>query len=174
MNSSLLPDIDTYPVLDWFQFKWLLEQGVPVDTLISLTPIHCLQGIVANDGRFDEDPCGKTFLAFREPEDVVLWRPGTEQIGTWLGRSFALNEDAIYNPGTYIFNHALNVYRSPLDWLRNRCDGCVVIDWNRAWPRLQDVPRIAVDETLLLKYRRHMQPPKGPEAFVVTDWRAAA
>jgi len=169
-----LPNLNTYPVLEWKGFKWLLDQGVPIDTLIGLTPIHTMRGIVAHDGRFDEDPEGEMFLAFPEAEDVVFWRPGADLLGTWIGRAFALNEDAIYNPGTYIFGHSLNVYRSPLDWLRNRCDGSFVIDWNRAWSRLQDVPRIAIDETLLLQYRRHVQPPKGPEAFVVANWRAAA
>lgn len=132
-----------------------------------------MRGIVADEGRFDEATEGKAFLAFPEAEDVVFWRPGSDQLATWNGRAFALNEDAIYNPGTYFFSN-LNVYRNPLDWMRNRCDGCVVIDWSRAWSRLQDVPRIAVDESLLLQCRRHMKPPKGPEAFVVTDWRAAA
>lgn len=169
-----LPNIDNWPVLEWRGFKWLLDQGVPIDTLIRLTPIHTMRGILAHDGLFDEDPVGELFLAFPEAEDVVFWRPGSDQIGTWLGRSFALNEDAIYHPGTYIFNNALNVYRGPSDWLRNGCDGCVILDWSRAWSRLQDAPRIAVDESLIVQYRRHMQPPKGPDAFVVTDWRAAA
>lgn len=169
-----LPNLDNYPVLEWAGFNWLLGQCVPVETLIGLTPIHTMRGLVAHDGRFDEEPEGEMFLAFPEAEDVVFWRPSSDQLTTWNGRAFALGEDTAFNAGTYSFGGKLNLYRSPLDWLRNGCDGCVIIDWNRAWSRLQDIPRIAIDKTLRLQYRRHMQPPKGPEAFVVINWRAAA
>ena len=65
-----------------------------------------------------------------------------------LGRAFALGEDAIGNPGTYSFDCNLNIWPDPLMWLRAKCDGCVILDWRRAWSCLQDAPRIAVHERL--------------------------
>ncbi|WP_137113352.1 hypothetical protein [Mesorhizobium sp. GR13] len=169
----ILPDLDNYPVLKWTGFKWLLDRRVPVETLISLTPIRSIRGVIAHDGRFDEDPEGEMFLAFREVEDVVFWRPGSEQIGTWLGRSFALNEDVITDSSTYLFGN-LNIYRSPLDWLRNACDGIVILDWMRAFERLRDCPRIAISEDILFQYQRHMQPLHMPELLVITTGKAVA
>ena len=32
-----------------------------------------------------------------------------------------------FNPATYFFNMPLKVHRTPLDWLKARCDGCVVV-----------------------------------------------
>lgn len=169
-----LPDIASYPSIDFGRFNWFLKAGVPMDTLIRLMPIRTATGIVASDGRFEEHPSGQCFLAFTEAEDVVYWQPRSGELGTWTGRAFALGEDAIYNPGTYAFDCHLNIWPDPLAWLRAKCDGCVILDWPRAWSRLQDAPRIAVHERLLVTYRRHMKPPRGPETFVLTDGLAVA
>jgi hypothetical protein len=40
--------------------------------------------------------------------------------------------------------------------------------------RLRDAPRIALAESLLPLYRRHMKPTRTPELFIISDKRKAA
>lgn len=80
----------------------------------------------------------------------------------------------IYNPGTYSFNCALNIFVDPLDWLRAKRDGIVVLDWTRAFDRLRDAPRIALAESLVPKYERYMRPAHMPKLFVISNKRRAA
>jgi hypothetical protein len=169
-----LPDIDAYPSIEIDGYRWLFQAGVPVRTLMDLTPIRKAIGTIATDGRFEDDPAGQTFLVFPEAEDAVFWQPRAGKLATWNGRAFALGEDAIYNPGTYAFDCNLSVFSDPLEWMRSRCDGIVVLDWSRAFDRLRDCPRIAVAEPLLFQYRRAMKPPRLPDVLVLTDRRAAA
>jgi len=168
------PDLNSYPAIAFERFKWLLDRGVPIATLIELTPIRLAIGKRADDGRFDESPDGSPWLVFPEEEDVVYWQPRTGALATWNGRAFALGDDAIGNPGTYSFDCHLNLFADPLDWLRAKRDGIVVLDWSRAYSRLQDCPRIAVTESLVFQYRRHMKPPTGAEIYVLKDRKAAA
>jgi hypothetical protein len=49
-----------------------------------------------------------------------------------------------------------------------------VLDWNSTFDRLRDVPRIAIAETLLPLYRRHMKPARMPAVSVITNGKLAA
>jgi hypothetical protein len=167
-------DLLQYPPIEWERFRWLLKAGVPVDTLTALTPIRIATGRRAEDGIFEDDDAGAGFLVFEEPEDVIFWQPRTGEIATAVNRAFALGENAIYNPGTYSFDCHLNIFSSPLDWLRNRCDGCVILHWDRAFDRLLDAPRIAISEDLLFLYKRHMRPSHMPEVSVIATGKAVA
>ena len=167
-------DLSHYPPMKPAHIAWLRANGVCVEGIAAAMPIRVACGFAAHDGRFEDQPTGKTFLVFAEPEDAIFWQPRSGEIATMDGRAFALGEDAITNPATYSFDCNLNLWPDPLDWLRAGCDGCVVLDWRRAWSRLQDAPRIAVHERLLVPYRRHMKPPRGPETFVLTDKLAVA
>ena len=169
-----LPEIDTYPPVEFDRFNWLHKAGVPVETLIGLMPIRTATGIVAADRRFEDDPEGQPFIVFEEAEDAVFWQPRSGELATWNGRAFALGEDTIYNAGTYAFDCRLNIFPDPLEWLRAGCDGIVVLDWRRAFDRLRDAPRIAISEDLLFLYKRHMQPSHMPEVSVRVTRKAAA
>lgn len=169
-----LPDLETYSTLEWTQYNWLLAEGAPADVLARLSPIRVARGVQAGDGLFEENAAGQSFLAFPEAEDIVFWQPRTGEMASFNGRAFALGEDAIGNPATYSFDCRLNILPDPLEWLRWRQDGIVVLDWTRAWSRLQDAPRIAVHERAIFQYRRHMQPPRAPDTVVLVDRRAAA
>ena len=156
------------------QIDWLRRNGITISAMIHPKAILLARGVKAPDSRFEENPSGLPWLVFEEAEDEVFWQPRTGELATSEGRAFALGEEAIHNPGTYAFDCHLSIFSSPLDWLCARRDGCVMIDWTRCWSRLRDVPRVAVDEQLLSKFKQAMRAPGGPEIFVRTNHKAAA
>ncbi|WP_183189274.1 hypothetical protein [Ancylobacter tetraedralis] len=167
-------DIERFPFIEFRQFDWLRRAGVDTTVITRRMPIRLAHGTVAGDGRFDVDPEGRGFLAFSEGDDAVFWCPATGQTATWSGIAFALGEAAILAPETFAFDGHLNVYATPLEWLLSGCDGCVVLDWPRAFDRLRDCPRIAISESLLFLYRRHMKPARLPELSVLVVRKAVS
>lgn len=157
-----------FPTIEFAQFDWLRRSGVPVEALIALMPLRHAIGVRAEDGHFDPDRSGADFLVFEQPGDLVFWQPRTGELATWCGRAFALGEDQITDATTYAFDKRLNIYASPLDWLRARCSGIVVVDWPKSFDRLRDAPRIALAETVAPQYRRYMKPARLPDVVVVT------
>lgn len=139
-------------------------------------PLSCgvATGFRAADGRFDEDTDGHRWLVFQQPHDRVYWNPSDNQIATHEGRAFALGEEAIENAATYALDGALIVYETVAQWVLAGGDGIFVLDWSRAFDRLRDAPRIAVDAAILPLYRRHMRPVRMPQLFVKSGPRMAA
>ncbi|MGO7400371.1 hypothetical protein ACCS88_21315 [Rhizobium ruizarguesonis] len=166
----IYPDM---PTLGWLMPRdvhWLIARGVPMAVIVRPEPMRLAYGYKAHDGRFDYDPSGPVWFAFIEPEDIVFWEPRTGALATWNGRSFALGESMIDNASTYSFDFALNVFASPLDWLRAGRDGIVVVNWERrVFDHLRDCPRVAVAERLLPLYERQMQPARMPDLFVLPE-----
>ncbi|RFC68354.1 MULTISPECIES: hypothetical protein [Mesorhizobium] len=186
MNSTSYPSPGQNLIgLRQRHLDWLRRSGVNIQSLIfsryhQPSAIQLGYGEVAPDGRFDFSEDGEAWLAFdifdgfMEPVDIGFWQPRTGELATSEGRTFALGQEIVDDPATYSFDCRLNIFADPLQWLQADRDGIVVVDWSLAFDRLRDVPRIAVDETLILQYRRHMQPPKGPEVFVIAGRRVAA
>jgi len=136
---------------------------------------------MAHDALFESHPSeshpsGDRWYAFpvSAADDIVFWQKETGKIAIWTGRAFALGEEIIWDASTYSFDCALNIFSDPLDWLRARRDGIVVLDWYRAFDRLRDAPRIAVTEDILPLYRRHMKPLRTPRLLVIPSGRRAA
>lgn len=154
----------------------LFRSGVSVMTLIRPEPMQIARGYKAHDGLFEPHPSGDRWYAFpvSAADDIVFWQMETGKNATWTGRAFALGEEIIGEASTYSFDCALNIFSDPLDWLRARRDGIVVLDWNRAFDRLRDAPRIAVAAEILPIYRRHMKPARLPENFVLRATRRSA
>ncbi|PBC00942.1 hypothetical protein CK220_28590 [Mesorhizobium sp. WSM3860] len=157
------------------QFDWLLSQGVSVPTIVRPSMIKAATGTKAPDGLFEPTPAGASWLVVETEQDLVFWNPKTNVFATDFGNAFALGEEMIGAAATYSFDCALNIYSHPMDWLRAKRDGIVVLpdQWYRAFDRLRDAPRIALAESLLPIYRRHMRPARLPELFVMTSNREA-
>jgi hypothetical protein len=145
----------------------LLACGVPMNALIEPRSVRVAHGALCSDGLFEYAPGADLWFAFEETDDWVFWRPGHSRLTTYCGRAFALGEEVVSNAGTYAFDCRLNIFASPLEWLRAGRDGIVVVDWTRAFDRLRDAPRIAIEEELLPLYRRFMKPARLPELFVI-------
>jgi hypothetical protein len=150
--------------------------GVGVMSLARPLAMKVACGDIAPDGRFEPDVRRDRWFVFDEAEadDMVFWQRQTGWLTTWSGRAFALGQAAIDEAATYSFDCSLNVFDDPLDWLRSRRDGIVVLDWTRAFDRLRDAPRIALAENLLPLYRRHMRPAHLPELSIIPAQRRAA
>lgn len=160
------------PSLGWLMprdIDWLIGRGVPMAAIVRPEPMRLCHGFRAADARLEIDVNGPLWFAFIEPEDVVFWEPRTGALATWNGRAFALGESMIANATTYSFDFALNVFASPLDWLRAGRDGIVVVDWERAFDHLRDCPSVAVAERLLPLYERQMRPARMPALFVLPE-----
>ena len=159
--------------LDWFR-----RTGIDAMTLATPTAMQVTRGFVAHDGLFEHDAAGDVWFAFDEftADDVVFWHRHTGRLASWSGRVFALGQVIIEEPATYSFDCALNIFADPMDWLRSRRDGIVVLPnrWSAAFDRLRDCPRIAIAENLLPLYRHHMKPAWIPELLVIPEMRRAA
>lgn len=156
------------------ELAWLIRERVPTAAMIQPAPVMVATGSKAEDGLFEHAEDGERWLAFEQEDDFVFWHPAAENMATFANRAFALGEEIILNPGTYAFDCMLNIFSSPLDWLRAKRDGIVILDWSKAFDRLRDAPRIAIVESLLPLYRRHMRPAHTPELFVISGKRWAA
>jgi hypothetical protein len=132
----------TWASIGWRQFRWLADHGAKIGALIDLD-LKTIRGTVGADGRFDEDVTGEMFLVIEEADDFIFWQPRSGQIGRWRGRAFAMNETAVIAASTYAFDNHLKVHADPLAWMRDNCDGIVVVDWTQAFDRLRYAPRSA-------------------------------
>ena len=160
-------DVVKLVCLKQHQIDLLLARGVLATAIIHPTPIHTCRGERAKDGRFDESPEGIEWLAFEEQHGLVFWNQHSGEIATDTSRAFALGEELIDNPATTAFDQHLNIYDNPMEWLLNGRRGIVVVKWELAFDRLRDVASVAVAETVLATYRRHMRPQHIPKLYVL-------
>jgi hypothetical protein len=180
MQVASLPTPDEYlsnlPAISQSMMDWLLRKGVHPLAVSSAenSPIRVARGHCAPDGWFDMDESGDPHFGIlvedrAGPIDVAFWHARSGRTATLHNYGFALGEHLIENPGVYSHDHHLNIFANPLDWLRSDRDGIFILNWNPVFDRLGDCPDIAVDESLLAKYRTAMQPPHMPNLFVMTD-----
>lgn len=108
--------------------RWLVESGVPPDFVPAMTQLRVTNGSIA----FFEETS----------DDLVLWHPQTGAVNSLAGRAFALGEDNIGNAATYAFDNYLAVHADPLEWLRDRSRGIVVLRWELAFDLLHGAPRL--------------------------------
>ncbi|NNH45506.1 hypothetical protein ELH16_08650 [Rhizobium ruizarguesonis] len=174
VTSCCYPDMPVLGGLMRRHLDWLHASGVPMSAIIQPALIRLAHGFRAADGRFEIDANGPDWFAFAEPEDVIFWRPKTGELATWAGRSFAIGENMICDASTYALDGHLHIFQHPRDWLRRNRDGIVIVDWNLAFDRLRDCPRIKIAETLLPTYRKHMQPARMPALCLLREHGMAA
>ena len=144
--------------IPWRLVRHLIDQGMPTD----MAPL--MVGLRVLDGR----------MAFYEEadRDLVLWHPETGELNSAEGRAFALGGDNVH-AGAGVFDH-LRIHASPLDWLRDRGRGILIIDWQQTFDRLRDVPRVAVAEVVLPQYRQAMKARLPHLSVIPSDDRRAA
>ncbi|MCW6509690.1 hypothetical protein [Lichenifustis flavocetrariae] len=104
---------------------------------------------------FEPDPTGKLAAwtevrdEHSETIDAVAWsirRP--DKIVTLLGRASVLGAEWAADPISYMGGLPLRVFRTPLNWLKAKCEGVAALDTMRTARFLLDVPtsRIAAED----------------------------
>jgi hypothetical protein len=136
-NTSALAEQELARIqLNWGQpsqreLEWLLRHGVTGDALVKPWPIGATT--VLFDGHtFEPNASGLRAITIAvidcdEIIDIAAWQPRSGRLGSWHGVAFCLNQDAVFNPGTYWNGGALRVHRSPLGWLKAGREGIVVL-----------------------------------------------
>ncbi|GLK76715.1 hypothetical protein GCM10008171_19690 [Methylopila jiangsuensis] len=161
------------PMPDRADLAFLREAGVPERALTAHATMTKVAPVSIDRGRFEFQPGGEPMFvnavrAFTsEVQDLVAWRPSPSVKLRLLGRSFALGEAAIDMAATYFADNALQVWRSPLDWLRAEGRGIVIVDRAAVHDRLRDVPRIAGEDLEHSRQLRDALVPPRPTCRVV-------
>lgn len=144
--------------IPWNTVRLLLDQGVPADMAPQMVGLRVLRNRVVFYEEVDRD--------------LVLWDPHSGELITRAGRAFAIGTDNVH-AGAGVFDH-LRIHASPLDWLRDRGRGLVVVDWQQTFDRLRDIPRVAVAEAVLPQYRQAMKARLPHLSVIPSDNRRAA
>ena len=166
MSRKAIEYWQSLSVMNQLQINWLISQRVPTSAICSAAH-PCLKRSTDGIVLLIEDEAG--------PIDCATWSLRDGGVITLLtGAGFALGEGQIHNPGVYAFDGCLQLYDNPLSWLRSNRDGVVVIDWNRAFDRLRDCPRISVCPSMRETYRQSIKPRHMPELFVRLEDRSIA
>lgn len=113
---------------------------------------------------------------FQDGELIDLTATGlaTRRTAIRMGVASMLGQDAI-DRATDAGTH-LQVFSDPIEWLRNRCNGAVVLDWQAAGFALADVTAIACASELIAKKidNAMRQPVRIPQLFVREETTHAA
>jgi hypothetical protein len=144
----------TQPEIDWF-----IRQSVPALALIqplaiatdtvNFTP--ALSSKPTGAGRFEFSRCRPAddavsaviIPAFDEwgyLADLTAWHPKTSAVASWLGRVGLLGQDMLFAPR---FGDPIVVHETPLEWLRFKRTGVVIVDPRRAAPLLRAAEPLA-------------------------------
>jgi hypothetical protein len=76
--------------------------------------------------------------------DLVAWLPKSGALASWLGASFCLGDERQID-GPYL-DEPLQVWRSPVSWLKAERRGIVIVEKSRAFDRLRDVPELVCED----------------------------
>ena len=141
------------------EIAWLLQQGISEPAMIT-PPVVLAANVVFLDGNtFDFDAGGVRAFIFREPNDLIAWRPASKRVATWRSSAFALGEDAIWNPASYFMGTALRVHRTPLEWLKADRDGIVIVKPELTHAYLRDADISFADDLYARQVKRWREPP---------------
>jgi hypothetical protein len=76
--------------------------------------------------------------------DLIAWLPKSGALASWLGAAFCLGDERQID-GPYL-GDPLQVWRSPVSWLKAERRGIVIVEKSRASDRLRDVPELLCED----------------------------
>jgi len=150
------------------EIAWLLQQGISEPAMIT-PPVVLASNVVFLDGNtFDFDAGGVRAFIFREPNDLIAWRPASKRVATWRSSAFALGEDAIWNPASYFMGSALRVHADPLAWLKADRDGVCIVQAQLTYANLRHARGLSFADPVYRRLvKRWLEPPRTrPELFI--------
>lgn len=142
-------------------------------------PVWGVESVAVEHGYYAPDPAGRPAIivpAFDDGGLIDLTATGlaSRRIATRTGSATILGEDALDR--ALDRQVPLHLFRDPIEWLRHRGAGAVVLDWRTAPFVLTDLAGIACTTALLAARvdKALRQPLRVPPLFVREDRRAAA
>lgn len=151
-NQSLAEFYRALPEPADNELRWLLAQNVNGDVMAK--PYAIRGASVRFDGdTFDFDPDGSRAVILRsddrgEPRDLVAWGPKSGRLATWRGTGFCIGDvEQVFCPSTYFMGGALRIHRTPLEWLKARRKGIVIVNPELAYGQFHDGMRVVCTDT---------------------------
>jgi hypothetical protein len=114
----------------------LLDLGIDLDHVTNLIGPVCHAPVTFFEGGlYDYDTLGTMaylFVVFAEDAetevDIVAWSAREPNLfGILLGKAALLGADQLFNPATFYGGKPCRLWRTPLRWLQECCDGAVVL-----------------------------------------------
>jgi hypothetical protein len=163
------------------ELLWLHKQRVSM-AAITRPWIIGAEG-VRFDGKagFDFDKAGNRALIFRAEAsgittDLVAWSTHENRLASWHGSAFCIGDvEQCFSTASWFAGGGLRIHASPLDWLRARGAGIVILKPQLCWAYLRQVPRIiCADIAHAETVRAWMKPPRMLTEFFVDTEEIAA
>ncbi len=163
--KTLFLDPDEGAVPDDTALACLVGRGVPIDAIAMPIAIRAARVCINRNRRYTPNVMGD--LAFIIPVtdaggvvDFCAWVPHTGKTATRLGTGAMLGGELVgRDTGDGVTVPPLRVFRSPLDWLRVRRCGVVILEPTRAAFALAGVVIEAVDDGHADELRRRLRVP---------------
>lgn len=163
--EALFLDPEEGRVPDERTLAWFDRCGVPIDAVASPIAIRTQRVGFDRSGRYAPNVVGDFALILPVVDwngvvDFCAWVPRTGKIGTRLGIGAMLGGELIgRDTGDGVTVPPLHIFRSPLDWLRARRRGAVIL--NRGKAALALVGVVVEADASYANELRHLRAP-GP------------
>ena len=157
--------------------SWLIDQGVNDDAMISPWPLKEARVRFIDPHTFDFDDSGEPALIFRaadhgEKIDLVAWQALSGRLASWRGGAFAIGDVAeIWNPANYLFDDALPVHRTPLQWLQADRRGIVIVEPRDAYGNFKSCPQARVADAIFGRQLEQWIQPPTPTCKILVEVR---
>jgi hypothetical protein len=153
------------------EIGWLLDQDISDTAILEPEPLRAGKVRFLGKQTFDFarfSDIGERALVIVADEDLIAWQPRTGTLATWRGATFALGQEAIFNPATYFSSGALHVHETPLQWLQADRQGIVIVRPGLCHAYLAHCPRLASSDTgFARKVQAWVQPRKPTVQILV-------
>lgn len=111
------------------EIDWLMSKGVTIHAIAAWPMLTANNVIFDAHGRFEFGDGERVLTIFSDCGDIVAWHPGTHELASWLGTTYAINWTQVFAPN--LDRDPLPVWRDPLGWLAAGRDGIVPVAMNR-------------------------------------------
>jgi hypothetical protein len=155
--------------------RWLLSNGVAIETITRRWAIGAAHVCFQPTGRYTPVSCGDFAFVFAcmtidGVADLAAWQPSTARLMTRFGFAGLLGQRQAEEARDDITARPVQVWRNPLHWLRAGRGGVVVIDRAKAAHLLGDL-NVTPDPTDIIAHGRELKALRVPPPCVLVRTR---
>jgi hypothetical protein len=176
-NSALALILDPAEVStpSTMAIRWLLSNGVAIEPVTRRWSIGAAHVCFQPTGRYTPASCGDFAFVFAcmtidGVTDLAAWQPSTGRLMTRLGFAGLLGQRQAEEAREDITARPVQVWRTPLHWLRAGRAGVVVIDRVKAALLLGDL-NVTPDPTDIVPHGRELKALRIPAPRVLVRTR---